>query len=148
MQGPQSGFGTLRKHITLDIIDSRPRSFAKRFERALATKSIDAFGGVPSNGVFGDTPYANPSSDANTALPPLSREPDNPFLHTGDTVFELLTLVSGTYGASHTVKFYRNVWFDGLAAERNDHYLLQGNRIDPLVSLASGVRVTAKYVVA
>lgn len=149
----------MRKTVSLTIIATRPRQFAAAIASALRKKSIDQFGGVPSDGVTpGDLvsglpanladPSGDPTTDLAYALPAEVHFPDSEFLRAGDTIFEVLTLSAGAYVASLPVNFYRNVWFDGLAAERNDHYALSGEAIDPNATLAADVSVTAKYVLA
>lgn len=149
----------MRKRVNLTIISTRPRQFAAAVASALRKKNIDSFGGVPSDGVTpGDLltglpvnvsdPSGDPSADLTYALPSKVHQVDEDFLRPGDTIFEKLAYAGGTYVASLPVNYFRAVWFDGLAAERNDHYLMSGEAIAPLATLASGVSVTAKYVLA
>lgn len=160
MSVPPCGFATLRKIVRLDIISTSPRQFAHAITRALQKKTQDAFGGVPSTGVNANdlisgfpsnlSDPSGESGDVAYALPAEVHQADDDLLREGDTIFEVLTLSSAVYVASHPVDFFREVWFDGLAAERNDHYTLanSGEAIAPIETLASGTSVTAKYVLA
>ena len=154
------GCDTLRKRVSLTIIATRPRQFAELFSEALRKKTIDAFGGVPSTGVTpGDLisgapvnifdPSENPGANIEYSLPPITHFPDDPFLRVGDTIFEVLTLSGSTYHASLPVNFYRNVWFDGLAARFSDHWTVNpAKAVVPATTVESGVSVSAKYVLA
>lgn len=149
----------MRKRIAIVITTTRPRQFANAFISALRKASIDAFGGVPSDGITpGDLisglpgnlsdPSGTPGNQQQYALPPRTHFVTDAFLRVGDTIFEQLTRNGSIYEPSLDVDFYRNVWFDGLAAERSDHYSLIGSAVSPNVTLSTDVRVTAKYVLA
>lgn len=152
----------MQKRLSFTVIDIRPRQVSAAIAGALRKTSIDAFGGVPSDGVTpGDLISGFPVnlSDPNAtenAMPVTTLPSDyvvlpdaNAFLESGDTVFEELTLGGGVYTGTLPIDFYRDVWFDGLKAERNDHYLLTSTRaIDPTGSLDAATSVTAKYVIA
>lgn len=148
------------KRVSITIIATRPRQFASALAEALRKKSIDAYGGAPSDGVNpGDLtsglpinifdPNEGPGADTDYALPPITHFPDDPFLRSGDTIFEVLTLTGSNYRATHPVNFYRDVWFDGLAARLNDHWTMNSSdEVVPVGTVNSGVSVTAKYVLA
>lgn len=147
----------MRKRVSISVIDKRPRTFAQLFDEALRKKSIDSFGGIPANALdFGDLIGGLPENindpggngDGEHALPPRVHTPDEDFLQAGDTIFEELTVNGSVYEASLPVDFYRDVWFDGLQAEPSAHYTVSSEAIKPVDTLASSVRVTAKYVLA
>lgn len=150
----------MRKRVSLTIIATRPRQFASLLSEALRKKTIDAYGGAPSDGVnmselttglpinLSD-PSGDPSGVSGYALPARVKLPTDVFLRDGDTIFEKLTLSTDVYTASLPVEFYREVWFDGLLARHVDHYTLTAAKaVDPVAPLASDVSVTAKYVYA
>lgn len=147
------------KRVSITVVDIRPRQFAKVITSALTKKTIDAFGGIPADSVHpGDLINGLPigvgdpddgSPPPAFALPAEVHFPDDPFLRAGDTIFEVLTLAGGVYSPSLSVDFYRDVWFDGLSADKGIHFTVTTNGdVDPISTLDSDVSVTAKYVLA
>jgi hypothetical protein len=149
----------MQKKFSLDLVKTRYRNPQSKIVEPVRMLTQEKFGGPGSSATGNEKIFFSENPAGEFDFPEATALPTKPILISGSThpdsighgqvVEEFLPRFGNSFLPTLQVKYFRQVWFDGLEAYFGDHYSVDIgiNTLTPDAVLLGGTEVLVRYVV-